>query len=87
MAELRTKSRLLTAYLEMLLKYHYPKINDLANGLASSGHSYVDIITPSDPDQRGAQLSVVLSDPINKVYNELIKRGVVVRVLQLFLLR
>ena len=39
---------------------------------------YVNIITPEDPEQRGAQLSVTFSVNVNKVHQELEKRGVVV---------
>jgi kynureninase len=71
MEELRDKSVLLTAYLEYLLLHYYPANN---NGTPS-----VRIITPTHPRQRGAQLSVMFSVPVEKVYAELKKRGCVVR--------
>ncbi|XP_052765596.1 kynureninase-like [Mya arenaria] len=40
-------------------------------------HVYVDIFTPSDPDQRGAQLSLSFNINITQVFKELMKRGVV----------
>lgn len=40
----------------------------------------VEIITPSDPEQRGAQLSLIFSVPLSAVQEELQKRGVVVSV-------
>lgn len=44
----------------------------------SRKHVYVHIFTPSDLDQRGAQLSLSFSINITQVFNELMKRGVVV---------
>nr|XP_011423822.2 kynureninase [Crassostrea gigas]XP_034302418.1 kynureninase [Crassostrea gigas] len=40
-------------------------------------HVHVDILSPSDPTQRGAQLSLSFSVPILHVFEELTKRGVV----------
>ena len=72
-AELRSKSKLLTAYLELLLKLHYAKPE---KGPATK--PYIEIITPSDPEHRGCQLSVMFSIPVAQVFVELKKRGVVV---------
>lgn len=36
------------------------------------------IITPSDPEQRGCQLSLKFNVDISHVYDELVKRGVAV---------
>ncbi|ELU10483.1 hypothetical protein CAPTEDRAFT_19176 [Capitella teleta] len=69
MEDLRHKSVQLTGYLEHLLKTAYPK-ND-------SGKPFIEIITPADPAQRGAQLSIKFSVPIGKVFEELKKRAVV----------
>ena len=73
MSELCAKSRLLTGYLEMLLMHYYPKPE--AEG---SNACYVTILTPSDPAQRGCQLSVEFSVPISDVFDRLEKHGVVV---------
>jgi kynureninase len=67
MGPLREKSLKLTAYLETLL-LGSPFFN-----------ASFDIITPSDPEQRGAQLSVKLgSGLLELVVKELEERGVVV---------
>ena len=86
MKELRAKSLLLTAYLEVLIQRKYRRggkvTNGRENGTQNRGedwkHVHVDIITPSDPAQRGAQLSLSFSVPVLHVFKELTKRGVVV---------
>ncbi|KAK1798851.1 hypothetical protein P4O66_007134 [Electrophorus voltai] len=70
MTDLRRKSVLLTGYLEYLLQYHYSRDE------ADPGKPYVRVITPSDPAQRGCQLSLSFSVPIRAVFKELEKRGV-----------
>ena len=45
---------------------------------ARSASAHARIITPSNPDERGAQLSIMFSVPINKVFKEITKRGVAV---------
>nr|XP_022322926.1 kynureninase-like isoform X2 [Crassostrea virginica]XP_022322997.1 kynureninase-like isoform X2 [Crassostrea virginica] len=85
MKELRAKSLLLTAYLEVLIQRKYggrgKVTNGRENGTQNGGEDWkqvhVDIITPSDPAQRGAQLSLSFSVPIQHVFEELTKRGVV----------
>ncbi|XP_067229209.1 kynureninase [Chanodichthys erythropterus] len=71
MKDLRRKSVLLTGYLEYLIRHYYTK--DESNPDKASVH----IITPSDPEQRGCQLSLSFSRPIRAVFQELEKRGVV----------
>ena len=61
--KLRKKSAALTGYLEALL-----------DGLGSSGFR---IITPRDPEQRGAQLSLRMLKGGREVCDRLIKEGVV----------
>lgn len=63
MTDLRKKSRMLTAYLEYLLK--------------SLTHLSFTIITPEDPDKRGAQLSLLFQKDGKKVFNALTDAGVI----------
>ena len=53
-------------------------INTMCYCITEEKDLYVNIITPEDPEQRGAQLSITLSVNVNKVHQELEKRGVVV---------
>lgn len=62
-AELRQKSVKLTAYLEFLLQ-------DIT-------HLDFEIITPSDPEQRGAQLSLLFDRDGRKVFDILTANGVI----------
>lgn len=77
MAELRQKSKLLTAYTEHLLlsRLGQPASQQSISGTTSSPH--VRIITPSDPEQRGSQLSIWFAVRVDLVYQELARRGVV----------
>lgn len=72
MKTLRRKSVLLTGYLEYLIKHYYTE------DPAQPHKPYVRILTPSDPQQRGCQLSLSFSVPIRRVFQELEKRGVTV---------
>uniref|UniRef100_A0A8C4EIE2 Kynureninase n=1 Tax=Dicentrarchus labrax TaxID=13489 RepID=A0A8C4EIE2_DICLA len=67
---LRRKSLLLTGYLEYLSRHYF------SEDPAQPDKPYVRIITPSDPQQRGCQLSLCFSIHIKKVFQELEKRGV-----------
>ncbi|XP_017287269.1 kynureninase [Kryptolebias marmoratus] len=71
MQALRRKSLLLTGYLEHLIQHFYTE------DPSQPGRPHVLIITPSDPQQRGCQLSLSFSVPIRRVYEELQRRGVV----------
>ena len=62
-AELRQKSLKLTAYLEFLLQ-------DIT-------HLDFEIITPSDPDRRGAQLSLLFGKDGRKIFDILTDNGVI----------
>ncbi|XP_046887042.1 kynureninase isoform X2 [Hypomesus transpacificus] len=70
MKALRKKSILLTGYLEYLIKHYY--VRDETN----PHKPYVHIITPSNPEERGCQLSLSFSVPIRAIFQELEKRGV-----------
>ncbi|XP_051997364.1 kynureninase [Xyrauchen texanus] len=70
MKDLRRKSVLLTGYLEFLIKHYYCKDE------FQPDKPFVDIITPSDPEQRGCQLSLSFSLPIKAVFKELERRGI-----------
>lgn len=72
MQALRRKSVLLTGYLEYLIQHFYTK------DPAQPHKPHVHIITPSDPEQRGCQLSLSFSVHIQKVFQELEKRGIAV---------
>ncbi|XP_051568133.1 kynureninase-like isoform X3 [Myxocyprinus asiaticus] len=70
MKDLRRKSVLLTGYLEFLIKHYYSKDE------SQPDKPFIDIITPSDPEQRGCQLSLSFSLPIRAVFKELERRGI-----------
>ena len=63
MDALRGKSKLLTGYLHFLIE--------------SAGAETIEIITPDDPSQRGAQLSFVVHDRARERFAALLDRGVV----------
>ena len=72
MERLLEKQRLLTGYLEMLLTKYFGKSD-------GDNATTVSIITPSNPEDRGCQLSLSFSlSSIKNVHEELTKRGVVV---------
>ncbi|XP_071752304.2 kynureninase isoform X1 [Centroberyx gerrardi] len=73
MQALRRKSILLTGYLEYLIQHYYGR--DAARP-ARPARPHVSVITPSDPQQRGCQLSLCFSVPIRRVFQELERRGV-----------
>ncbi len=62
--QMRTKSVLLTGYLEFLLNESFTKDEIL-------------ILTPNNPDQRGAQLSISLVNNGREVFDALAEQGVV----------
>jgi kynureninase len=62
MSALREKSRKLTGYLEFLL--------------AEIGDERISVITPSDPDQRGCQLSIRVRGGDRSLHERIVARGV-----------
>uniref|UniRef100_T1JA67 Kynureninase n=1 Tax=Strigamia maritima TaxID=126957 RepID=T1JA67_STRMM len=66
MDDMLAKQFLLTGYLEYLLDHHFKEIET----------PILTILTPRDPQQRGCQLSLQFLEPIEKVHEELEKRGV-----------
>lgn len=64
MDALRNKSIALTGYLEFLVK--------------SLGDEMVDIITPSDPNQRGSQLSIRMKQADKSLFDRITEKGVIV---------
>lgn len=70
MAYLRQRSKLLTTYLEGLIR----------NTFVERKKVNLDILTPTNPDERGAQLSIRFAQNVRKVHSELEKRGIVVSV-------
>lgn len=64
MTQLRKKSILLTSYLYFLL-----------NDIDSSGDKF-EIITPSDANDRGCQLSILMKKNGKKTFNALVKKGI-----------
>ncbi|KAF1748053.1 hypothetical protein GCK72_024520 [Caenorhabditis remanei] len=70
---LRSRSCYLTGYLEYLVKTLFGEDSDKRTTKLS-----ISIITPEDFHQRGCQLSLKFSSPIDVIYPELVKRGVAV---------
>lgn len=62
---LRTKSKLLTGYLEQLVQRELPK-------------GSVRVITPTDPERRGCQLSLLFRDKVKPIERAVAARGVTV---------
>lgn len=71
MKALRRKSILLTGYLEYMIKHYYGKDKE------GTKKPVVSIITPSNIEDRGCQLTLTFSVPIKYALLELEKRGVV----------
>src|SRR5205085_2478627 len=65
MPALRKKSVLLTGFLEFLLRNIDP------------GNDHFVIITPSNPDERGCQLSILMKQDGRKIFKKLEKAGVI----------
>ncbi|XP_041481123.1 kynureninase-like isoform X1 [Lytechinus variegatus] len=72
MSELRAKSVVLTGYLEYLVGHYFGK-----DSPHRKNKEFITILTPSNPEERGAQLSLYFSIPINRIHSEMGKRGIV----------
>ncbi|XP_071853962.1 kynureninase-like isoform X2 [Apostichopus japonicus] len=72
MADLRAKSTLLTGYLEFLLNREFAKESEIR-----TQDVHLEIATPSDYRQRGAQLSLMFSVPMSDIHSHMMKRGIV----------
>uniref|UniRef100_A0A7S3DE15 Kynureninase n=1 Tax=Palpitomonas bilix TaxID=652834 RepID=A0A7S3DE15_9EUKA len=64
MEKLRAKSKLLTAYLELLL-------------VEEVGAKHLRILTPSEPDRRGCQLSLQFKKSVGDVFKVIQREGVI----------
>lgn len=69
---LQAKQRLLTGYLEYLIRKHFPQYDE-----TDLDKPHIRIITPSSPKNRGSQLSIVSSVPVSKCESILKSRGIV----------
>ena len=65
------KQFLLTGFLEYLVRKRF-------SSSSSSSPVTVKILTPSDPRERGSQLSLVFSKDVTKVHEAIERRGIVV---------
>ncbi|KJH41657.1 hypothetical protein DICVIV_12371 [Dictyocaulus viviparus] len=71
--DLRSKSCYLTGYLEFLIKQFLVETAE-----RRSTKIFCSIITPQEFHERGCQLSLRFSVPIDIIHQELVKRGVAV---------
>ncbi|XP_038052573.1 kynureninase-like isoform X2 [Patiria miniata] len=83
MSALRKKSLLLTGYLEYLVRLYFSKPHSLpqneSNGKTLNDAAtdiYIHVITPSEPSERGCQLSLMFNTAIDDIFTQLLKRGV-----------
>ena len=70
MADLRAKSLLLTAYLYYLVELYFGE-----NSPQRSCRENVTVLTPANPEERGAQLSLYFSTSITEIHKEMGKRA------------
>lgn len=65
MRNLRKKSEQLTGYLEFILNHLDP------------GHQLIELLTPANPAERGCQLSIFMKKDGKKIFERIIKAGVI----------
>ena len=70
--ELRKKSVQLTSYLQFVLE----EVNK--NYKSASGKDALKIITPSSPEERGCQISIIINENGKEVHRKLTDNGVIV---------
>ena len=75
MSALRAKSRCLTGYLQYLLDLPHGKGSEAA--LETSGEREYEVATPRDPAARGCQLSILVRDRPQELFQTLLSSGVV----------
>jgi kynureninase len=71
MEALHRKSRLLTGYLEWLLHETFQHLS------STDGQPLFEIMTPSNPMERGCQLSLLFREQIKPIFVKLMDFGVV----------
>ncbi|GFT96220.1 kynureninase [Nephila pilipes] len=69
---IQAKQRLLTGYLEYLIRKHFPQYDE-----TDQDKPHIRIITPSSPKNRGSQLSLVSSVPVSKCESIMKAKGIV----------
>jgi kynureninase len=74
MKKIRQKSKMLTGYLEILLNEKFNKKTKNGN---NGCNVHFDSLTPIDPNQRGAQLSLKFNVQVSEVHAEMEKHGIV----------
>ena len=72
------KQFLLTGFLEYLIKNYFSK-TDSKTFVENKSELTVEIITPSNINERGSQLSLLFSRGLKEVHEKVEKMGVVVR--------
>lgn len=83
MADLRAKSKLLTGYLEHLLRTEITTTRTASTAgstpAGSQPERVLDIITPQDPEQRGAQLSLVFrgEGKMMEIFDRLMQNAII----------
>jgi kynureninase len=94
MKTLRKRSLILTGYLELLLIKHFSggkkpiKSNFIILNIIiffKFEANSIEYITPTNPEERGSQISVRFSKNVKDVHLELEKRGVVVSLFKFLL--